>query len=300
MNITYKVFTCAQLPPPNLCLGGPPIYCTDCLTPNGTGGYVQSDGATWRLFNGLEATTDALTYFRSYNLTQGACYAEFPTDLVYIGSITVPTLTRGGVIVNGTGASSGIGHSTVSKYATSVRITAGTTATGQGGQYTWQSGGWGIQTVVQHFYTCADINVSALSAAADEYRIELGNVGDTSTPNARTACIVYDRVNTYGHNAANTATWWKLYRTGSSNVNAVDSGVTVSTTAATPDRLEILQTGTSFRAFVNGVELGSSESTPGGLFYAKVVMINTAYTSTQKYMWINRFVHVARRSTPYS
>lgn len=263
MNIAYKVFTCAQLPPPNLCLGGPPIYCTDCLTPNGTGGYVQSDGTKWRLFNGLEATTDARVYGLSFHqsslrningpLDEGVNYSPGPAAISVFGSVTA----------TGTGASGATSYnvtpSTDQPYLTASGSLTGTTTTGGGSGGILLTQGAKYRGGMVWLYCAADVFIPVASTAAEEFACHFGWLNVTNPAAAFAtflddACIgfVYDRANVSGVNPTNNENWWAVSRNASTNT-PIDTGVAVNKSTSTRQRLELLVAASAAYFYIEGV-----------------------------------------------
>ncbi len=234
-------------------------YCSDCLTPYGTGDRVMWDGAAWRLTctgaNQALATTSFTTYMLSCvtngvkistSISEISCMPEFGNSAAF-GAFPLVTSAAGtgsSFVLNGVNAN-GV-------FAAAV---VGTTSAGVGSARTIflpaiSSG---------DTYECgARVGASADSNGTDNY-IEWIGFGSSTATNYPTegAFFLRDRYNATAHNQSYTNDWIKV-TAHSSTYSFSDSGLALSTSTGSLDKLKVILTTSSATFMTNDVAAGSS------------------------------------------
>lgn len=284
--IKRKSYAVADLPAAATVGAGAEAYCTDCLTPNGTGGYVQSDGTKWRLFNGLEATTDLLTYGRS-RLTNGS--SIYMTDREYSFS-GFPSNSNGGLSPAGT-ATGGLTH-LYSEY-TGSEIRTGTSASGYGKINTPQAGSYPPLAFYSGAYGSCKMAMPAGASdkSTPEVYFVIAGFGLNISSNAVDSDfvgLIYDRANTWGHNATNLETWMVLNRKASSNIASSDTEVS-PLFSSTLQLVEWLWNGSQVTIYISGSLVGTfSSNIPTSQLQPFIVRIGKTVGTTSRVVDVQR------------
>lgn len=237
------------------------IYCTDALTPQGTGSLVWSDGTSWRLGNGTVATTSAETYLISLiGRIQGDGQFDFGWTDHFAGSGQSAATAVGTMIIRvptatGTGASISVAGINVTGAGGALTLTSGTDATGKAG---WRSAAFDL--VNQGYGFCAEdvFNLSALSTAADEYWIFYGSTDQATvgaTTDANIIGFLYDRNNAWS-TSGGTATNWKILTRKLGVGTTITETSTAVATGAHCLRLYRTAAGTTAHFYLDGVQVG--------------------------------------------
>lgn len=256
-------------------------YCSDCLTPYGTGAFTYWDGSTWRAMNTrIAVTTDPLTYYRSYSTDfgqttcstagAGACengaFSNFPVGTSW-------ATQNSGAANNGqTPATTGRPFWEQLQLATAANA-----GVRQGGNQPFSA------TLLSSFYMRTRVSLSALSTVAEEFNVRMGFQAPVAyTLQSEEAGIFYDRGNTLGSlNAGNSDVWICVSRHGSTNQLTV-TAVAPSIVATAPDLLEMLFTASTVTFYINGTLAGThSTQVPSGTLCRNIIANKSAGTTTR-------------------
>lgn len=234
-------------------------YCSDCLTPWGTGSAVVSDGTDWKLQGGPKATTSVRTYMIEC-LRYGFPGRSTKYDVVwvdnYLGSTT-------GYIVRSTSAANG-GSITVSGQAVSGEngILSQVTGAASNGSAPWSGGGVYVVNSSGDLLVSARVEESQLSAGGDEYYTVWGlSNGGTLSSATDAVAWVYDRANTLALTGG-TAANWKLVTRKASTTTVTESSTAVTAGTAQYHNISIYiaADGSVAAFYFDGVQLGSDIS----------------------------------------
>lgn len=252
---SYTVAQLATLP----AVAGDQTYCSNCLTPFGTGAEVFYDASTskWRgLTTRIEATTDALTFYRSASAMRLQA-SGYP-------SMVVHQSTCDGVSNSLSVTASGTGTYILPQSLTIKNVTEFNTGTTNSGYVKW------IQTsllpslkisLFSSLYCRRKIYLTALSTSGEEfsYRFGLSAYSSSGALTASEVCLCYDRGNALGFNDTNIDGWLGLSRASSTNTVITPNPVaTPSIAEATMDVLELLITSSLVSAYVGGTLVGTA------------------------------------------
>lgn len=237
---------------------GSQVYCSDCLTPWGSGDRVEWDGANWKTLRArVPATTDLKTY---------ACNAissgwQGSTVLSY--AIQADTYKLGAPSLGLFNASSGGFESyTVNSWGSLGYTSIPTTSPG---------GSFG-DSLILPFPNGVNGFVSASSALAlvsipdgtDTWMALFGCANSGSLTNLPTiGCFVIAdpwKIMPNNTTTGSPTNHWILVVTNAASGSFTDTGLTIGTTLTAPDRIAIISTSTTAYCYTNGV-LACSSST---------------------------------------
>lgn len=237
------------------------IYCSDCLTPWGTGALVFNDGTNWRLVNsGVIATTSSETYLISV-LKSGKVTGDGQYDFGWIdrysgaASSTVGTYLLRIATASGTGASISAAGVNVTGSAGALTMTSGTTvAPGTAG---WKTADFYL--VNQGYDLCIEtvFNLSALSTATDEYWLLFSLTGNATVGSAADANVIgllYDRAATWG--AGGTIANWKILTKKVGVGQTITESSTAVATGVHSLRVYVTPAGTTAHFYIDGTQVG--------------------------------------------
>lgn len=252
----------------------PSLYCTDVITPSGTGGRVQWDGTNWRTFEGnIKATSDIKTYILN-------CMSQFTTLSTPISTIITARNSVGG---NGLGAAGGsIGfprgavvsggvaggdYSNGAGIGETHSLTTGTGTTGFSALF-----GPSEQAISSGDYYGFGGVYSLVTACdgTDTYWAFVGNNNSASgaTPPANGCYFLYDKyTNSITYFTTNAVTFtnnWMCVTAKAGVYTVADSGLPVTIAGTPADRLFIIFTSTAAYFYTNGV-LAQTLNTSGSL-----------------------------------
>ena len=232
------------------------VYCTDCLTPEGTGSPVVWTGTAWVCTcSGMPVTTDLMTFFRAlasvgkeHASSAGAYYRQ---GIYSSLSASVPV---------GTGASASLAYD----LASSVWQTGTDSGGGSVRDQQYINGvDFGTQAVYQGAVLSAAFAAEttwfgALSTAALEYSYRRGFIPTVGTAlSSNEACFVVDRGNALGiGNTTNSPNWFAMCRAGSV-WTVVNTGVAPATSFGGRQELSILLLRGSCVFTINGVNVAT-------------------------------------------
>ncbi len=255
---------------------GQQVYCSDMLTPWGTGGIVQWDGTTWRdPRTGVYATTTMANYIFD-------CATNSITRYTPLSDIDISTLygTAGPAYEKGFSKGAGLTLDTgISTSGIFARITSGASAN----TYTMASGYAVPIATAGHTYACGgQLTVYAQCDGTDTYFAWYGfsaSFSATNLPPQNFIGFLYDRWNLAGRSSPGSSTNnWICLTSKAGSTTYTDSGlaVTASMDPTTWDRLSIIWTTTGAVFYTNGVQCASHDTTTlptSGQYYANEIAI---------------------------
>lgn len=250
-SVRFKSYTVAQLSALTASVGDA-AFCTDCLTPNGTGGPVYWDGSAWRLVaSNIVATTDVKTYLIE-QLRSGQ-ESDTAYDVVEFNDGGVSNLSRiGGTGYAGNGGSSG--SSVPSSPGIGMfDLYVGTTLnkTGYSGNYSNFAQAAALASCAMAF----NVSLTATSSASETFACKLGfdATYNSSGLTANEFGFIYDPQQIFG--LATTAGQWHGHsRASSTSTTPVASGINVTTSF---QRLAFVLAAGTISFFCNGTEFGT-------------------------------------------
>lgn len=267
---------------------GDQIWCSDVLTPWGTGDRVEWNGSAWFTMRARIAATASLPQYMLNALASGwsgSTTISLVRHLDYLGGSSSDKFSLDGALWDdstaGTvvsGSSAGRGYITfgTSTSSTTYRAPLGqkwTPAAGDVGQFAWE------------------INLSALSDDTEKYTFLFGFT-DTVGITDDAAVFLYDRPNfkTYLGAGYNTNNWWTVTRVGGAN-QTNDTGVAV--TSGAWHRFVIQKTTTYDAFFIDGSMVKSNTTVSAASLYAPGIYYKkSAGTTERKFSadWMNAHV----------
>lgn len=273
-------------------------YCTDCITPWGTGDRVEWDGSVWRTLRiRIPATADMLTYL--WFCETNALTIGTPTTTAIIqvegNTGTQPFLPR--VFSNINGGSSGF--STVSDVFGPINSFASVAATNSGG-YAYSI----LMTapVSGNTYACGGRYwLSITNLSTDIYWcIPVGFSLNISSYPTSGAYFLYDPYNITAHGQSYTNDWICV-SVKSSSYTFADSGLVPKFGANTltgTDRLMVVLTTTSATFLTNGVTCAviTTNIPTSATFLNKTEFQKYSGSSTPNLWEASPFFHIRRAS----
>lgn len=252
-NLALGSLTVATLPVAPV--AGSVAYCSDVVTPNGTGSLVYYNTQWNTLPYNIPVSSDIYTFMlnslRSQWSGDGAITTARFKDALTGGS---------GVDQAGTPLSSGaasavtfgaVANRTYNTYST------GTAATG----YAGTCGDKYIGSANEWVLDAADVQIPTLCSDTEVFYVSFGLDGNSVGLPATNCCVfIYDMYNTSGHGSSSTNNWLLITSAGSGvGWSVVDSGVIVGAGAWT--RLAILRNYSTAYYFINGTSILTNSTT---------------------------------------
>jgi len=295
-GIRPGVFTVATLPTASA-YQGVEVYCSDVLTPAGTGERVVSDGTNWRTMrDNIIATTTLSAYV--FNCAEARVNRITSKSTIYWNEIILPS-TGGSmprnVQASGTGAGQGEGSSR-SDLGRFGYISTGTTTTGA--YKVWTGGEPGLSTDEAYGFG-GNYIVSTGGTPTDQFYVYIGFGNNVAAVPTTAACgFLYDPGNVTGYTGTSSSTnnWWFLHGTGGALV-ATDTGVAVTFTSATAHRLgaEFDASGITAKVDSSTIFSDSTDITESAL-YNWITIVKTAGTTSRLLYEARPWLHI-RQST---
>lgn len=233
---------------------GDALYCTDCLTPTGTGSLVFHDGTYWRtVCDGIIATTNVETYLRSCaNCGTARSTAK---DLIKFTDF--------------------LNSSDQTFYATSTN-NAGTTGNGLvgaagrfGAQYANTTGTsqfpiWFTQTeltlgTIGALFISGEFNFGNLSDGTNTYNSRIG-LQDGTNSNSLQANGIYFSYDTAGTQHTASANIRLIIRSGSTTYYDADSGVAAVGGSYMVFSIWVNAAANEVKFFLNGTQVGTTQT----------------------------------------
>lgn len=241
-------------------------YDSDCITPSGTvGSTVWYDGTNWRLAGyNIKVTTDTPTFIINCVEALNSFSTRQNVFVVQPNLVNVPNGGSVGALYfansGGSGTGSGANLLLNSTHGPYVQLTTGTTTTG----YYYSSGPLTLAIAASAYNACGEaVYVPQASTVTDKY-FAFHGLSSTSSQTYPTegAFFLYDcntnqnSFNTYvaGLSGANKVITnnWACVCAHSSTYTYADSGVVVSFSGTTPNRLGVVYTNGAAQFWVNG------------------------------------------------
>lgn len=254
-------------------------YASDCITPYGTGGFLFSDGATWRTRSGhVIATTDPISFIT--NALAIGLTVKTPTMFANINreswAFNTASVDWYGVgTVQGTAATVGaLGTGILGPYS---QVYAGTDVQGNAREHMGQE-----YIQAGDMYGCEkSIYFSKLQDSTDKFTFVIGASDATTTNYPVTGSfLLYDMWNVNGHNQTGVITNHYIHvscKTGT--YSYTDTGITPSISIASPDIICWITTTTNNWFFINGVQVVSTSVNAyptGGIYNQRAMQIRAA------------------------
>lgn len=252
-GLTPGSFTVATLPAS--APAGTMLYCSDAVTVAGTGGIVWFDGSVWRTKrNNIQATADVPTYILR-------CYGARINDVSALSTIMIgigPAAPAGQWTLPLFNAASGTGAAAAGE--TAINSSYGSignyqTGTATNGYYYQRSVGFPAMALGEYYCDAGNFYVSNLSDSDEVYWFYFGLDGNnTQTWPVSGAGFAYDAALCNVTGISGTATNnWICVSGKASTYDYHDSGLPVSTSSSTFNRLLVIATTTSITFYTNGV-----------------------------------------------
>lgn len=236
-------------------------FCTDCMTPQGTGGVVYNDGTYWRLQGnaapGILATTTNLDYCRSWAAHSPVMRLSSTYEEIIDGS---PSATQSGSYAlsgtSGTGAAvNSTSGATTNQIGNSFQVAGPTANSGycyispltKSESFKVQNCAFGYGRV-DHYVDTSPDSTHAYSAI-----IGFSSGHGSTTPYASFIGYLYDSTNTYGFNATTLNRAQSLVTAGAGLTNWIFATEAPSKTSSSWDTVEILAEPGQVTFYTNGV-----------------------------------------------
>jgi hypothetical protein len=256
-GIVPGTFTVATLPAG---VTGQQVWCSDCLTPGGTGGFVVYDGTFWRLIRtGVKATTSVETYLQeevNFAPETAGQYDVVHRDILLGASGT--TLMR-------TAATANSGNAAPSAQAFSGSVGDFVLQTGTAnvaGAGSWTGAKWFLVNNGVDVGIAITMSIKAASSSSQGYWRAFGlsdfsSTVATATTDANQIRLLYDHEQAWGLSLGSVGNWYLITRAGGTTT-ATDLGTAVATGATSPHNffIYIKADGSVVRVYYDGAQVG--------------------------------------------
>jgi hypothetical protein len=268
-------------------------YANDVVTPRGIGGYVRWNGTQWLIRDNVVATSDVRTFI--VNSRRAGLVVQTPITT----TMFAPEFYGSGcgIAVTGTGYGTGSGafnSSAATSYGDYCALETGTTA--PAGAYLYHI--YVTAFASGDFYSfSAAASIPTLSDGTDIFWSQLGlaNGAGTNFPTSGVT-FMYDPSNVNSHGITGAATNnWICVSVAASSATFADSGLPVTTSSTSPDRLMIIASSTNATFYTNGVLCATiSSNIPSATLVFKASIMKLAGTSNRAMREWAPMIHLRR------